>query len=176
MTIIKRILMCSVLCIMVFFTACDLTTPYVFEVHFANAHPTENGHLPIAGLYLKNQDGSWTDSLIPDDQTLLPGQYLVFALEIPKGAYLQYKIKIEHGPDPTITYLDKDSGEIDLQVSSSPVSVRAISIIVQDSGSGPEVTAQGGFAGDPLWEEATWTNPDDEDDIRNYVKVSWSPL
>ena len=77
MTIIKRNLMCTVLCSMIFFTACDLTTPYVFEVHFANDWTTDYSNLPLTGLYVRNQDGSWSESLIPATETLDPGEYLV---------------------------------------------------------------------------------------------------
>ena len=162
-----------VLCTMLFlFISCQNEIPYSFEVYFANDYTAANDNLAITGLFLKEQNGSWTESLIPSEQTLEPGKFLVFVVNITKGDYLEFKISVEH--DSTTYELTECAGA-QLSISSSPVSPRAYSIVVSLVSNEPIVTYEGGFASDPLWDDTQWENIDDVNDVRFYSKVPWSP-
>ena len=166
------VIVISLCAMLLLFTSCQNEIPYIFEVYFANDYTEADDNLDISGLYLKEQDGSWTESLIPSGEYLEPGEFLVFTVNIPKGDYLEFKISVEH--DST-TYELTESVGAQLSISSSPLSPRAYSIVVSLVSNEPIVTYEGGFASDPLWDDTQWTNPNDESDIRNYTKVSWSP-
>lgn len=152
---------------------CPSSDSYIFEVHFANDYTVDGDNLPLTGLFLKERDGSWTNSLIPTGETLDPGEYLVFAVDITKGDYLGIKVTVEH--NSTIYELTESAGA-DLSISSSPVSTRAYSIVVTVVSDEPVISSEGGFASDPLWGDTEWESPSDETDIRQYSKVSWSPI
>ena len=153
-------------------SGCPGSDSYIFEVHFANDYTVDGDNLPLTGLYLKEQDGSWTESLIPTGETLEPGEYLVFSVAIAKGDYLGIKVAVEHSGE---TYVLTQSAGADLSISSSPVSTRAYAIVVTVVSDEPVVSSEGGFASDPLWANTEWVSPTDDEDVRQYTKVSWSP-
>lgn len=147
------VILTVLLLLVVLFTGCE-EQPKTLKVLFAN----NGSEYSITGLCVKDSNGNWSTSYIPDGEVLYANQYMEFTLPLKKGESAEYKVSIVH-EGVTKWYEEAFDKPLEILHWSSPTRYVEIKINT-NSPNDPVVNMIGQY--DYIWDE-----------FDNFTKVTW---